>query len=148
MNYAAMLVAALIAMGVAGFTGWRVGVKMTLADWTAEKVQQQEQTMLLAKARAIEQRKIDDEITTELVAHADRARDADERLRRLAAKYRREHAGAKCRDDAPPAARLSDATRADLIQLARDADACAIALRAWQQRERSMTNTTERESPQ
>jgi hypothetical protein len=145
LNYAAVLVAVLIAVCIAGAAGWRIGVKMTLADWNAERVQQQEHTMLLAKARAVVQRKIDDEITTELVASADRARDADERLRRLAAKYRREHAGAQCRDDAPPAARLSDATRADLIQLARDADACAVALRAWQQRE-SMNNT-DQESP-
>lgn len=160
MSYAALLVAALLALIVAGGAGWRVGVKSTMADWNAEKVQVQETARVLNAARAAQtaaetasqaakQRKVDDDLTTGLVAGADDAHSADERLRVLAANYGRDHpaAGAKCRNDAPPAARLSDKTRSDLVQLARDANDCAFALRAWQRREEALSLDSKETTP-
>lgn len=137
MSTLALLLVALLSLIGAGAAGYRTGVKVTLADWDAEKIQAQEHARLVIKSQAAAQRKIDDDLTEALVAGADLAHDADERLRLLSAKYRREHAaaGAQCRDDAPPVARLSDATRNDLVQLARDANDCAAALAAWQRRE-------------
>lgn len=145
MSLAAWGVVLLLALATAAGTGWRLGVKNTLADWNAERVLAQEQARLLAQSQAVQQRKIDDDLTEALLAGADLAHDAEQRLRLLAAKYRRDHAaaGAECRDDAPPAARLSEATRNDLVRLARDANDCAHALGAWQRRDAQMTPAKE-----
>ena len=107
-----------------------------LIDWAEEKLQAQEHARLLIKSQNLAQRKIDDDLTDALVAGADLAHAADERLRRVSERYRAAtQAGAQCRDDAPPAARLSEQTRADLVHLARDCNDAVNALAAWQRRE-------------
>lgn len=73
--------------------------------------------------------RIADELHARQAASGNRAAAAERRLRDIAAAYARDRGGAQARDsgaacsgDAPPAARLSDATRADLVRLLNEAN--------------------------
>lgn len=135
-SLAARLLAAVLAGAACFAGGWRVGVRYVLAGIEADRVAQAEQWRNQERRDAERQRKIDDDLTEALVAGADLAHAADERLRQLSDAYRRANAAAaQCGNDAPAAAVLRDQDRTDLVALAREADDAVRALTACQQRE-------------
>lgn len=125
-----------LALAAAAGSGWRAGVRHTLARIEVGRVEQAEQRRNQERRDAAMQRKIDDDLTEALVAGADLAHAADQRLRELSRAYRAaQPAAAQCGDDAPAAAVLRGADRSDLVALAREADDAVRALTACQQRE-------------
>jgi hypothetical protein len=130
---------ALLLTGLATWAGssiYLAGANGVRAKWNAEKLAQHEQRRNQERRDAETQRKIDDELTDALVAGADLAHAADQRLRELSRTYRAAHpAAAKCGNDAPAAAVLREQDRVDLVALAREANDIVAQLTACQQRE-------------
>lgn len=93
------------------------------ARLAADRAREDERLMNRNNAR------IADELHARQAASDGRAAAAERRLRDIAAAYARDRGGAQagdasaaCSVDAPPAARLSDATRADLVRLLNEAN--------------------------
>lgn len=115
--------------------GWWLGAGRVQARWDAADLQRERAVATLAAQEARRQARITDDLTANRLRNERAAADAAERLRQLAATAPDPAPGCPGRaDDTRPAAwLLRDEDRADLVALARAADAISDRLRACQQ---------------
>ncbi len=123
-------------VGGALAAGWWLGSGRVQARWDAAELRRERAAAVLAAQEARRQSRITDDLTANRLRSERAAADAAERLRQLAASAPDPAPGCPGRaDDARPAVWvLRDEDRADLVALAREADAISDRLRACQQR--------------
>ena len=126
------LVALLIALCAAFGGGCLVGVRHEKSRTARDALQASEAAREVERTKAQAAQRITDDLSNKARASESARRAVDRRLRDLAARDLSTHPEPACRSDAPPAARLSEETRSDLVQLAADANDTANRLEACQ----------------
>lgn len=135
MSLPARILALLLALGVAFGAGWGMATRKAARDALQDQLAAERGARVLEAQEARRAARNADELTANRLRSERFAADAAERLRQLAASAPDPAPACPGRaDDARPAAWvLRDEDRADLVTLARDADAISDRLRACQQ---------------